>query len=185
VPAHTPIPATTQEVVPGDLPGGAESRDTERTITLWHRSAATGEIPGLDSLDLGWLRPEGAYRFVIAGDEEIWAAVFIAYGSQFARLLELPAKPESRVPVLQQLPPRYRDLFAEGCACVVRRRLPVRFSGGIVHEGRVEVYRAAFMPADAAKGRWQLMVGTFNRKTLPQGDIDLERLRLHREEIPG
>jgi hypothetical protein len=67
---------------------------------------------------------------------------------------------------------------------VVRRRLPVRFSGGIVHEGRVEVYRAAFMPADAAKGRWQLMVGTFNRKTLPQGDMDLERLRPHREEIP-
>jgi hypothetical protein len=38
------------------------------------------------------------------------------------------------------------------------------------------------MPADAAKGLWRLIVGTFNRKILPQGDMDPERLRLHRDE---
>jgi hypothetical protein len=145
----------------------AESRDTERTVRVWHQSAAAGSIPDLASFDFHRLQTDCGYRFLISSDKFLGAAVFILYGSQFARLLELPAQPNSQVPMVRQLPARYRDLFVEGCNDVLLRPEPARFSGGLRHGSSVELYRAAFMPLRGRDAWRPLIFGTFNRRAVP------------------
>jgi len=106
-----------------------EHRDTERAVTLWHQRASDDAIPSLTAFDFYRLTGDWGYRFIISGDEVVAAAVFIIYGLQFARLFDLPAKPRSHVPAIQQLPARYHQLFADGCSEVITQAVPVRFSG--------------------------------------------------------
>jgi hypothetical protein len=92
-----------------------ESRDTEQAIRLWHHKAANGSPPNLTAFDFQRLQTDWGYRCLISSDEFVGAAVFIIYGVRFARLLGLPDSADPGLPMLQQLPARYRDLFVEGC----------------------------------------------------------------------
>jgi hypothetical protein len=145
----------------------AEARDTEQTIRLWHQKASDGRPPHPSVLDFHRLNTDWGYRFVISSDEFLDAAVFVVYGLRFARLLSLPDKPNPFVPMLPQLPARYRDLFIEGCSGILVRPEPARFTGAVRHESDVELYRAAFMPLDAGDPSRPLIYGTFNRRSVP------------------
>jgi hypothetical protein len=145
----------------------AESRDTEHAIRLWHHKAANGCPPDLTAFDFQRLQTDWGYRFLISSDAFVGAAVFIIYGVQFARLLRLPDRADPRLPMLQQLPARYRDLFVEGCDEVLVKSEPARFSGAVRHDGDVELYRAAFMPLQGKNNLRPLIYGTFNRRSVP------------------
>jgi hypothetical protein len=145
----------------------AESRDTERAIRLWHQKAANGRPPDLTAFDFHRLQTDWGFRFLISTDDLLEAAVFIVYGSQFANLLSLPEKPNSAIPVLRQVPARYRGLFCEGCGEVLRHPEPARFNGAIRYGGDLELYRAAFMPLQGSAGSRPLIYGTFNRRAVP------------------
>jgi hypothetical protein len=91
------------------------------------------------------------------------AAVFITYGLPFARLLKLPDKAKANVPLIPQLPPRYRDLFVEGCTEALAQPEPARYSGAAIRrDGKIELYRAAFMPLQGSKSTRPLIFGSFN-----------------------
>lgn len=151
-------------------PGG-EGRDTEHAIRWWHQESPDGIPPDLASFDFHRLQTDWGFRFLISGDKFVASAVFIAYGLQLARLLSLPEKPDPFTPILRQIPARYRDLFIEGCAEVLLRPEPVRFSGAIQHGGAVELYRAAFMPLEGRGGARPLIYGTFNRRGVPSSAV--------------
>jgi hypothetical protein len=108
------------------------------------------------------------YRFLISGDEFVKASVFLVYGVQFARLLGLPEQPRSKVPLVHQLPVRYRPLFVDGYAEALRDLAPTRLSGTVVHQQNLELYRAAFMPIRGANSVRSLIFGSFNYRVLPQ-----------------
>src|SRR5262249_56676732 len=68
------------------------------------------------------------------------------YGSHFARLPGLAEKSNYYDPIVVQIPPRYRPLFTEGCETAAAVPAAAKFNGAVVHNGRMELYRAAFMP---------------------------------------
>jgi hypothetical protein len=145
-----------------------EHRDTERAVTLWHQKASDDAIPSRTAFDFYRLTGDWGYRFIISGDEVVAAAVFIIYGLQFARLFDLPEKPRSHVPAIQQLPARYHQLFADGCSEVITQAVPVRFSGAAARrDGKIELYRAAFMPILGAHSSRPLIFGSFNSRSVP------------------
>lgn len=146
-----------------------ESRDTECAAALWYQKASKAGLPAVSAFDFSRLTSDWSYRFLIAGDEVVEDAVFLVYGPRFVRLLGLPDKPLHYVPVIKQLPPRYRALFAEGYGEAITRLAPARFSGAVVRpDGEMELYRAAFMPVQGAKASTSLILGTFNYRTLSQ-----------------
>src|ERR1051325_7631927 len=82
-----------------------EQRDSECAITLWHQKARDGSPPRVNEFDFHRLQTDWGYRFLISSDEIVPAAVFIIYGLPFARLLKLPDKATTNLPLLPQLPP--------------------------------------------------------------------------------
>jgi len=148
------------------VPAG-ELRDTERAIALWRQKAAEfGRPPPAAAFDFAPLTGERACRFILCGDAVVEDATFLAYGTRFARLLELPEKPVIETPALRQLPGRYLPLFAEGYSEAVARAEPARFSGAVMHYGMIELYRAAFMPLKLKPhASVQLVFGSFNFRT--------------------
>ena len=143
-----------------------ERRDTELATTLWHQKASElGSPPPVEAFDLS-RAIDWSYRFMICGSD-IADSVFLMYGSHFARLLGLPAKPNYSDPVLRQLPARYRSLFTEGCEAASEAPAVAKFSGAVVHEHHTELYRAAFMPlrlrVDSLK---PIVFGSFNYRRL-------------------
>jgi hypothetical protein len=158
-----------------DLAG--EGRDTERAIRLWHQKASNPRPPDPSAFDFQRLGADWGYRFVISGDRVLGAAVFLVYGLPFARLLGLPDKPNPFIPMMQQLPHRYRELFREGCHEVLVQPKPTRFSGAVRHGANAELYRAAFMPLRSGDPGRPLIFGTFNRRAVP-----LNAVRGHKHE---
>jgi len=147
-----------------------ELRDTERAIMLWHQKACgVGRLPSWTAFDLSRMPGDWGYRFVIGTGGFVEASEFVTYGVQFARLFELPEKATNDVPMLQQLPERYRPLFSDGCSTAVAEGAPARFSGAVVHFAKIEIYRAAFMPLEVQPNSpIQLIFGSFNRRALPR-----------------
>ena len=141
-----------------------ELRDTERVIALWRQKAAElGRPPPAAAFDFAPLAGERGCRFILCGDSVVEDATFLAYGTQFARLFELPEKPVIEIPALRQLPGRYQPMFAEGYSAAIVRGEPARFSGAVMHYGMVELYRAAFMPLKLKpQAAVQLVFGSFN-----------------------
>ena len=124
---------------------GIERRDTEQAITLWHEKASElGNPPPVEAFDLSQAM-DWSYRFIICG-AGISDSVFLMYGLHFARLLGLPEKPNYYDPIMVQLPTRYRPLFTEGCDTAAVEPSAAKFNGAVAHNGRTELYRAAFMP---------------------------------------
>jgi len=150
-----------------DLP--AERRDTESAIRLWQRKASeVGDSPPLSTFDFTRLTSDWGYRFLISGDQFVDASVFLTYGVHFARLFGLPHDPRCNTPMVAQLPIRYRPLFREGYDEALRDLAPVRSSGGVVHQRKLEVYRAAFMPITGANSGRPLIFGSFNFRVILQ-----------------
>jgi hypothetical protein len=144
-----------------------EERDGEYAITLWHQKAHDGRAPHLNEFDFHRLRTDWAYRFLISTDDVVQAAVFITYGLPFARLLKLSDQAKTNLPLMPQLPRRYRDLFVEGCTEVLARPEPARYSGATVrHDGKMELYRAAFMPLRGSNSTRPLIFGSFNYRVV-------------------
>ena len=146
-----------------------ESRDTESAITLWYRKSSEAGPPLVSAFDLSRLTSDWSYRFLIAGDKVVTDAVFLVYGLRFARLLGLPEKPLHHLPVLKQVPAGYRTLFADGYSKAMTQRAPARFSGAVARcDGKMELYRAAFMPVQGARASTCLVLGTFNFRAVAQ-----------------
>jgi hypothetical protein len=147
-----------------------ELRDTERAIKLWYQKASTvGHPPPWKAFDFSRMPGDWGYRFVIGSGALVETAEFVTYGGEFRRLFELPEKATNAVPMLQQLPERYRPLFSDGCSKAMAESAPVRFSGAVSHLGKIEIYRAAFMPVEVQPASSvQLVFGSFNRRALPR-----------------
>ena len=145
---------------------GAELRESEKAIRHWGLKVAQfGSPPPLMAFDLTqMLKGDWSYRFLIAADAVVENHAFLIYGPRFARLLGLPEQPLVQIPMMPQLPERYRIVFARGCGEAVEAGSPVRINGMFqCDDGRREVYRAAFMPvAVRPNSLTQLVFGAFN-----------------------
>ncbi len=147
---------------------GRERRESERAIAYWeHKVAELGKSPTVGALDLGEIHTESwSHRFVIAVDPVVENSALLMYGTDFARLLELPFKGTPHVPMVRQLPKRFSDVFKRGCGDAHMQKSPVRIEGEIEREdGRRELYRAAFIPVGVKENSLtHLAFGAFNSR---------------------
>src|SRR5260370_21298210 len=150
-----------------------ERRDTERAVMLWRKKAsAFGCPPSLAEFAFCRIRGDRGYRFIISGGD-VECAVFLVYGPQFPRLLELREKPVCYKPMVEQIPERYQPLFIEGSRDAISDAAPARFRGAVLHEGKVELYRAAFMPVRLnPTSSHALIFGSFNYPIVPRWALD-------------
>jgi hypothetical protein len=140
-----------------------ERRETERAIKFWEQWTAqfTGRppavtAPGLDEM----LNDGGANRFIIAADPAVEKYLLLSYGSNFARLLGLPAAAAPGITLIQQLPERLLPIFTRGRSDAALYGGPLRMEGAIEREdGRRDLYRAVFMPIGL-----NLVFGAFNSR---------------------
>ncbi|MGE5271200.1 MAG: hypothetical protein ACM3JG_16185 [Thiohalocapsa sp.] len=146
-------------------PTGRDRREAERAVAYWEEKVeALGEAT-IAVLDLAAIDDEDwANRFLIAIDEKVERSVLLMYGAQFARLLGLPPKPQTHLPLERQLPPRFAEIFMQACRETPLRDEPLRLEGEIERDaGRVEQYRAVFIPVKVRPGsRTHFAFGAFN-----------------------
>jgi hypothetical protein len=141
-----------------------ERRDVQRTINLWQRQVSPdGAAPLLTSFDFSAMKGDWGNRFLICSDQTVENAAFVMYGMSFAQLLDLPNKVAAIVPLMLQIPERYRPVFAEGCVKAQTEPAPARFSGSFSYEFKNELYRAVFLPI-RMHPNWskRLIFGSFN-----------------------
>jgi hypothetical protein len=145
-----------------------ERRDIQRTITLWQQSVGEdGDAPLVETFDFSPMRKDWGYRFLVCSDQSAETAAFVVYGSKFAQLLGLPERAITSIPVSNQLPERYRPVFADGCGKAMTEPAPARLSGSFHYDIKAELYRAVFLPIrlhpDWTK---RLIFGSFNYRTV-------------------
>ena len=131
-------------IIPRERPN--ERRDIQRTIDLWQRNAAGSALPDVGTFDFSPMKQDWGYRFLICSDLNLENAAFVMYGAQLARLLAVPEKVQTIVPLFQQIPERYQPIFAEGCSKAMTQAAPARSSGTFNYDFQVELYRAVFLP---------------------------------------
>src|SRR5438874_6833734 len=92
-------------------------------------------------------------------------AAFVIYGLKCAQLLGLSEKVRINIPLINQLPERYRPVFVEGCSKAIAETTPARFSGSFSYDIKDELYRAVFLPI-VLHPNWskRLIFGSFNYK---------------------
>ena len=143
-----------------------ERREAERVITDWEQETTRlGRALALMTLNVSVLPSEKwAHRFIIALRPAVEDFTWLFYGAKFAALMDLPAKPDHSVPMVEQLPARYVPLFTKGCIDATLSGAPVRLHGAIDREaGRREMYRAAFIAFRLEPNRQQRAAfGAFN-----------------------
>ena len=148
-------------------PKGRDRREAERAVAYWEEKIeALGEAT-ISVLDLAAIDEEDwANRFLIAIDEKVERSVLLMYGSHFAQLLGLPAKPQTDRPLERQLPRRFAEVFLRGCREAPTQADPVRLEGELERDGgRVEQYRAVFIPVQVRPGsRTHFAFGAFNSR---------------------
>src|ERR1700738_353258 len=85
---------------------GRERRESERAIAYWEKKLeALGPTATVAALDLGEINTaDWSHRFVIAVDPVVENSSLLLYGSNFAKLLDLPTKGAPHVPMVRQLP---------------------------------------------------------------------------------
>src|SRR5256885_17191678 len=94
-----------------------EPRDADHAIQHWQRNTWGKDcVPLLDTFDFSPMKTSWAHRCLICGGPAVESSVFVSYGSGFARLLGLPAKPVTTIPFIQQVPAHHREMFSEGCS---------------------------------------------------------------------
>lgn len=145
---------------------GRERRQSERAIAYWqHKVDELGKSPTVGALDLADINtPNWSHRFVIAIDPVVENSALLLYGSDFARLLDLPEKSVPHVPMTRQLPKHFTDVFKRACSDAHHHSGPVRIEGEVDREdGRRERYRAAFIPVGVKENSLtHLAFGAFN-----------------------
>jgi hypothetical protein len=141
-----------------------ERRDVQRTINLWQRHVSPDDgAPLLTSFDFSAMKGDWGNRFLICSDRAVDNAAFVMYGINFAQLLDLPHKLTAIAPLMQQIPERYRPIFANGCTKALTEPAPAQFSGSFSFEFKNELYRAVFLPI-RIHPNWskRLIFGSFN-----------------------
>ena len=146
--------------------GGHERRESERAIRYWEEKVEKlGRQATVAALDLAKMNTaDWAHRFVIAIDPVVENSSLLLYGSDFAKLLDLPAKGAPHVPMVRQLPRHLSNVFMQGCGNAHSTRQAVRMQGEIARpDGRRELYRAAFIPVGVKENSLtHLAFGAFN-----------------------
>jgi hypothetical protein len=145
---------------------GRERRESERAIRYWEtKIEKLGRSATVAALDLAQINtPDWSHRFVIAVDPVVENSSLLLYGSDFAKLLDLPPKGTPHVPMVRQLPRHLSNVFMQGCGDAHSQRQPVRLEGEVARpDGRMERYRAAFIPVGVKENSLtHLAFGAFN-----------------------
>ena len=161
--AHLPAERTDVSEAPPGHP--SERRDIRRVVDHWLRNTSEdGAIPSLDNFDFSPMKGDWKHRFLICSDPTVENAVFIVYGLEFAKLLNLPEAVAGSRPLIPQIPERYRPVFTVGCSMAMTEPVPARFSGVVIADDfNAEFYRAVFLPI-SLHPNWskRLIFGTFN-----------------------
>jgi hypothetical protein len=152
----------------GQLRASRERRDDRRALEHWLRNASEEErTPLLATFDFASIKSDWTHRFLICTDRIIESAAFLAYGLRFAELLELPERVTAITRLNEQIPERYRPLFAEGCSSAMIKQVPARFTGSFDQDFKAELFRAVFLPIrlHASWSKW-LIFGSFNSRVV-------------------
>jgi len=83
-----------------------------------------GVIPSLDNFDFPPMKGDWKHRFLICSDSTVENAVFIVYGSELAKLLNLPEAVAVTRPLVPEIPERYRPVFTVGCSMAMTEPVP-------------------------------------------------------------
>jgi hypothetical protein len=149
---------------------GRERRESERAIAYWEKKIETlGATATVAALDLGEINSaDWSHRFVIAIDPVVENSSLLLYGTNFAKLLDLPTKGTPHVPMVRQLPRHLTEVFMRGCGDAHNQREPIRIEGEIDREdGKRELYRAAFIPVGVKENSLtHLAFGAFNSRVV-------------------
>ncbi|HTW54571.1 MAG TPA: hypothetical protein VME45_21960 [Stellaceae bacterium] len=145
---------------------GRERRESERAIRYWEKKVERlGRSATVAALDLGEINSETwSHRFVIAVDPVVENSSLLLYGSDFAKLLDLPPKGTPHVPMVRQLPRHLSTVFMQGCGDAHHQRQAIRLEGEVARpDGKTELYRAAFIPVGVKENSLtHLAFGAFN-----------------------
>lgn len=145
---------------------GRERRESERAIRYWEKKVERlGRSATVAALDLGEINSEAwSHRFVIAVDPVVENSSLLLYGTDFAKLLDLPPKGTPHVPMVRQLPRHLSTVFMQGCGDAHQRRQAIRIEGEVARpDGKTELYRAAFIPVGVKENSLtHLAFGAFN-----------------------
>lgn len=145
---------------------GRERRESERAIRYWEKKIERlGRSATVAALDLGEINSEAwSHRFVIAVDPVVENSSLLLYGSDFAKLLDLPPKGTPHVPMVRQLPRHLSSVFMQGCGDAHQQRQAIRMEGEVARpDGKTELYRAAFIPVGVKENSLtHLAFGAFN-----------------------
>jgi hypothetical protein len=145
---------------------GRERRESERAISYWEKKIEKlGRSATVAALDLGDINSKDwSHRFVIAVDPVVENSSLLLYGTDFAKLLDLPPKGTPHVPMVRQLPRHLSRVFMQGCGDAHNNRAPIRLEGEVPREdGKTELYRAAFIPVGVKENSLtHLAFGAFN-----------------------
>jgi hypothetical protein len=145
---------------------GRERRESERAIRYWEKKVERlGRSATVAALDLGEINTEAwSHRFVIAVDPVVENSSLLLYGSDFAKLLDLPPKGTPHVPMVRQLPRHLSTVFMQGCGDAHQHRQAIRLEGEVARpDGTTELYRAAFIPVGVKENSLtHLAFGAFN-----------------------
>ena len=157
---------------------GDERRQTERAVKYWRERVTKFGYPPIKPTDLEFdnlIADNGANQFIISIDPAADNHVLLTYGTDFARLLDLPAGMGSRIRLIHEIPARLLPMFIQGCRDVALNEPPLRLQGAIDMDGdRQQLYRAVFMPIGV-----NLVFGAFNACLT---DSKAPRRRLERVE---
>jgi hypothetical protein len=109
---------------------------------------------------------EWSYGFVVAVDPVVEVSSLLTYGTNFARLLDMPPKGVPFVKMARQLPREYADTFLRACTDACRRNEPVHVEGEVEREnGRRDLYRAVFIPIEPeGEALMRYAFGRFNSR---------------------
>ena len=153
-----------------DQATGRDRREGKRAIAYWEDKVdALGDNATIAALDLAAINSaDWSNRFVIAIDQRIESSTLLLYGPKFAQLLDLPPKARCDLPLVRQLPPRFSEMFLQGCAEAPLQMAPVRLEGEVERpDDRVEQYRAVFIPVGVKPNALtHLAFGAFNSRVV-------------------
>jgi hypothetical protein len=146
---------------------GRERRQSERALVAWEdKLSLLGRSPTLPEL-FSWVdTEEWSHGFVVAVDTIIEVSSLLVYGADFARLLDMPGKGMPFVKMTRQLPPRYSQIFLDGCTDACSNNESTRVEGEVQRDdGRTELFRAVFIPIEPeGDAPMRFAFGTFSSK---------------------
>jgi hypothetical protein len=152
------------------IPSGKERREAEGVIAYWDRKrAAVGDGSVVTTLahDLAAMRTlEWSHRFVIALGATNSDAALVHYGTNFARIFQIPVKSEPPLELRQWLPNPHPEIFLGGCHDAIRLNEAVRLQRVIDREnGQREMFRCSFIPIGAEReASVRFVFGAYNSR---------------------